>query len=453
MLLLDKIHTRKLRENANTAIPVALFVLLISAIWVEADTYRYIMFPAAIFSLFIYNNATFKPALPIIGYTCLAWAGFVAIYYIVVILSKPDTLGGSAEGIYLYPLIYASIGYLFFYYRSVFSKAAWAMQIVSFVFLSCTLQPQLVFSSFSTVSFLIHLNSIHAALAGSLILFSAFFFGVWIFVNKKISFNTKIIGFTISLSNFSMALIGILGANSKGVWVALVGAILFLFFHTIFVQKLSKKNWVMMISFSVLVCSFVLSMSDRIISVAGIFVIGSYDLSKEVWAGEGPLVERISIIVQKEELPYNLNVRIQLWLNAIQVWSQNYLLGNGIYWENLWENDGQFKTGHTLIHNSFLSIAIRFGIVGLSFYSWLFGWSIIQARKCVKHGYINHQLYTFFLMAIILFVLSMLTNSGHRLAIGETLFLLISSFGFCCNYIMQEQAGKLKTSTQTMTNS
>ena len=287
----------------------------------------------------------------------------------------------------------------------------------------------------------------------TLILFSAFFFSVWIFVNEKISFNRKIVGLAISLSNFSMALNGILGANSKGIWLALVGAILFLVFHTIFVQKLNKKNWVLIISFSVLVCSFILLMSDRLIAVAGIYIIGFYDFSKEVWAGEGALLERISIIVQKEELPYNLNVRIQLWLNAIQVWSQNYLLGNGIYWENLWEIDRQFKTGRTLIHNSFLSIAIRFGIVGLGFYGWLFGWSIIQARKCVRHDYINHQLYTFFLMVIILFMLSMLTNSNHRLAIGETLFLLISSFGFCCNYIMQEQAGKLKPSTQTMTNS
>jgi hypothetical protein len=58
-------------------------------------------------------------------------------------------------------------------------------------------------------------------------------------------------------------------------------------------------------------------------------------------------------------------------------------------------------------------------------------------RRANVIGLISGPAYLCFVFSLAFFLLSLLTNSNNRLAIGESFFLFVGAFGFCCRYWTQ----------------
>ncbi len=102
---------------------------------------------------------------------------------------------------------------------------------------------------------------------------------------------------------------------------------------------------------------------------------------------------------------------LMLWYNAIEVWSQRSLFGNGIAWRDMFAATRYADIGFDIVHNGYLEIGMRYGFLGLAFYAVLFGWSMVQARRAVQRGLIPVGAYRFQVVSIVFFFGTILTNS------------------------------------------
>ena len=88
----------------------------------------------------------------------------------------------DSEGIYLFPIICPSIGYIFYRYKNAVPGIVWGFQIISFCALLASIEPVNIinFPLYSHISILFHANTIHASLGAAFIFIAAIFFLVWV---------------------------------------------------------------------------------------------------------------------------------------------------------------------------------------------------------------------------------------------------------------------------------
>jgi O-antigen ligase len=141
-------------------------------------------------------------------------------------------------------------------------------------------------------------------------------------------------------------------------------------------------------------------------------------------------------------LPRGTYLRLMMWHDALEVWSHALVLGNGIGWQDLYRNSFYSGTGYEVVHNGYLEIAMRYGIVGIAFTLLVFGWSIAMARRACRQGLIAPEALRFHVCAAIYFLATMATNANNRLAIGESYMTAVGAFGFCCLYLIAFQRGR-----------
>jgi O-antigen ligase len=132
-----------------------------------------------------------------------------------------------------------------------------------------------------------------------------------------------------------------------------------------------------------------------------------------------------------------------LWSNAVEVWSHDFILGNGVAWKDLWVAARYRDVGFDLIHNGYLEVAVRYGLVGLAFYGALYLWSVAMARRASARGLIPRQAFNFHVVSLVFFLATIMTNSNNRLAIGESYMLVAAAFGFFCHFacLYQDRIG------------
>ena len=419
---------------------VVSFLVLISAVWVESDAYRYVAFPMVAVSLYLYYKAAQKPSLPLIGKTYFAWVIYVIGYYLLAKFMHPQVTGGSAEGIYLLPIICPSVGYFFYLYRHLLPKFAWGFQIISVLALLVSIHPIIALSSPLSlrVKFLFHANSIHASLGAAMILIASLFFLLWILDHSH--GRVRQIGILLAIANIAMSLIGIFGASSKGIWVSLFALTLIAMIYTLFFS--TDKNVKLVTHAIFWSCSLITALilwSDY----DGYLlknISGGAKIITQIATSDSLSISTTADLIEHANLPKSTTDRLYLWLKAIQIWSTNPIFGRSIYWQNLWDIQTQYPTRNELVHNGYLSIGMRFGLVGLIFYGVQFFWSALQIKHCVERGLVNKLVYYLSNALLLLYLFSIVTNSNHRLAIGESFTIVFIALGFMCNYLLQMSA-------------
>jgi O-antigen ligase len=183
-----------------------------------------------------------------------------------------------------------------------------------------------------------------------------------------------------------------------------------------------------------------------------------------IWSTIGPTYEEARAIVAKilqtghpiqtiqqaiasEDIPASMQIRLMLWLNAIEVLSRNVLFGSGIAWKDYWLQAHYSDTGFDLLHNGYLEIAVRYGLLGLAFYTILYAWTARTAYKAFQRGLIPIEAFNAHIVLLVFFLVTIARNSNNRLAIGESYMMLAGAFGFFCHYLCQRAAvpaGKLE---------
>lgn len=415
-------------------------LVLVSTVWVETDLYRYVLVPLVAVGLTTYFlRQDFFPMIGPIGWACLLWPAHVALRYLWVEHIHPESTGGSAEGVYMFTGAYLTVGYIFFLYRDRLQRLLLPFFIISLVTLFASVQLSGMLENENTrVEFLFHNNLIHASIGAGFILIAAFCHLLWLVDRRPrelLSYWPQL-GLLLAVSLF--ALLGIVVAASKGVWIALLAALPLACF-AVWTETRGTTRLLLTVAGIVAILTMALVFGARIEHLIGDEMASAWGLIVELFSG-GSVREVVLQKIESGALPSTFDERMRIWWNAMSIWRLDWLFGQGSYWENLWEHTRFADIGFELMHNSYLEVAIRFGIVGLVFYAILFGWCLYQMRRATIEGLVERKLYLFLVLSFVFFLVTMTTNSNIRLAIGESYMLVVGGFGFFAYYLRQWSA-------------
>tara|TARA_R110002020_G_scaffold367683_3_gene579551 strand:+ start:12039 stop:14138 length:2100 start_codon:yes stop_codon:yes gene_type:complete len=417
-------------------------LLMLSVLWTESDAYRFAGIGLLISGLWVYFTRDLwrydKPLIGLAGIACIGWASYVALRFGYTVLVHPQAGTGSAEGIYLFPLFYSTVGFAIWLFCLRPFQLVLAFMLGSLCFLG-------IFTDYSGIASdmaitLAHNNTIHASVASGMILICAVAFSVHIVNTAGRKAAEKGLLVALGAGVILLALINIMTLNSKGVWLAMTIAMPTLL-SGLFLGRTGRTGpRIAAIIFVLLLGGVVATLfSDRLITVAGPTVTAGQSLLKDIAAGTG-IIGSMENAIASPDIPTSVRERLELWLAALTIWSSSPILGAGVGWLSEWEKlaqAGQLK--YNLLHNGFLELGVRYGILGLMFYGSLFGWAVRKVFFAARHALIAPEAAHCYLAVLVFFLVTNLTNSNIRLAIGESSMWLLVSFAFYCSYRLQEK--------------
>lgn len=430
----------------NVVLAVFGFLVMASVFWVESDAYRFACLALVIPSTYFYIKHAFwrydRPRIGIVGILCIIWTFYVLGRFLQGLILHPEQSTGSAEGIYLFPFLYSTLGYAFWRFcRKPFLIVA--------PFLIISILALLVSSDYSSImagaraTTFAHSNTIHAANASGFILIFALCLIIHVILTEHIVKQRKIIFSIAGLFLFVLSLINVLVLTSKGVWMALAVVmpvlLVFLAFHVRSKYVRSKFSvFSALFAFTLLLTISISWYGDKIVLSAGTTFDLAIRIAVSFARGDG-LISTMEMMIASSNVPSSAVSRLQLWLDAITIWSESPIFGIGVSWTDLWEQ--RLHSSHlpfNIFHNTILELGIRYGVIGLVFFGLLYVWSMKQVLLASKFHLIAPAAAICYVAMLAFFLLSGLTNSNIRLAIGESYMQLAAGFGFYCFYRLQE---------------
>ena len=70
------------------------------------------------------------------------------------------------------------------------------------------------------------------------------------------------------------------------------------------------------------------------------------------------------------------------------MWGRHPIFGAGSSWLTEWQDRTYRPEIYNIFHNGYLEVAVRYGIVGLAFYAFLFAWAARQVLQAARAGLI-----------------------------------------------------------------
>lgn len=421
-----------LDSDSTSIIVESIYILLIisfvSAVWFESDAYRYAGTALSIIGLIHYFSSPRRPAFGIMAQICVAWACYVGLRMAYTLVFFPGLGSGTAEGIYLLPLLYCAVGYAF----ATFSIRPFLLAQV-FVVVSCLVAAisldvaslgsgQRAWSEF-------HNNPIHAAVGMGIIVLCVLPFACEAAQSKRWVLAT------VAIVTFVLGVTNVFGLQSKGVWLSLGAAlpIQALIFHwssqdrmTLYVAVGSVVGCIVLVGL----------LGEGMWSVAETTVRAIVKLALDIGTGGG-VMDSVARAITDLDTPQSLRERLMLWASAVEIWSRAPWFGLGIGWLHHWQERAYEGTGFNILHNGYLEIAIRYGVTGLIFYFTLFIWAAICVWRACRRGVISQAALQSYIPLVVFFAITIVTNSNVRLAIGESFMWCAASFAFYCYFLMQ----------------
>ncbi|WP_274424157.1 O-antigen ligase family protein [Chelativorans sp. YIM 93263] len=416
-------------------------LVFISAIWHESDAYRYIAIATLIPVTLYYFRAEFfsseKVLIGYMGFLCISWGLYVTARFLYDYSINKNFGIGSSEGIYTLSVFYSITGYAIFVFvrRPIFAVLAFVLisfLVVLYSFdLSALLEgrrPSLIF----------HDNPIHTSVAQGMIILCVLPFMSYLLCTSDMRAELRIGLVIISIATLFFGLANIYALKSKGVWLALIVALPIQLLLIVAMHS-ARRNLVAVMSlvFVALVITVVVAW-DGIQAVAGDTAQKTAELLSDILGGAGVL-QSMDQAIQDDTVPRGLRERLMLWASAILIWAENPIWGQGVTWLDEWQTRAYPDANHNLLHNGYLEIAIRYGIMGLIFYGVLYSWTIRQVWRAKREGIIDPAAFNAYIGVFLFFCLTILSNSNVRLAIGESYMWFSAAFGFYCFYHLQRR--------------
>ncbi|WP_277359981.1 O-antigen ligase family protein [Brucella melitensis] len=441
--LVSREGARKLLSALSTMelpwdIAAISLLVFMSTVWVETDAYRYIALGFVVAALIRYARTDFwkyeKPMVGWAGLLCVAWTFYVLARFAYIYLFYPEMGTGSAEGIYLFPLFYPTLGFaLLLFIRRPFLIAV-AFMAISLVILIFGFHYDLSWNE-RAVTLLQH-NPIHAAVSSGFIALCAMAFGIHTLNRNTLDTRARVVLCLLALATFIAALIAIYSLYSKGVWLAM--AIAFPTF-VVLVALTDKSQTSRM---AALVCILIGLLSvfagEHILQrVGGNTANTSWELLSDLKTGDN-IMQDFDKAIKNPETGLSERERLMIWANTLHIWHKNPIFGAGVSWLHYWEKRPYQQTDFTLLHNGYLEIAIRYGFLGLLFYGVLTVWAVRCTWQATRAGLIDSAAFQCYVATLVFFAVTILSNSNVRLAIGESYMALAFGFAFYCQYLLQQ---------------
>lgn len=426
-------------ERARELIAYGAVLVFISAVWTEWDAYRYVAGASLIPVAIKYFRDEFaRPDKVLVGYMgllCLGWGIYVTLRFAFDFLVYPEYGIGTSEGIYLFPFFYPLSGFaLLIYIRRPWITVS-AFILISFVAVLFSADFAAIVEG-RRASFFLHNNPIHAAVAHGIIVLCTLSFASYLLRAHDLRLQLRI-GYAIIAAAILLAgLVNIYTLRSKGVWLALAVALPVQLFLIVTIHG-ARRGLILLagIVFAVAVIGTFLAW-DGIQAVIGDTAQATVRMLSDMSGGAG-LLESMDHAIQDSSTPSSFRERLMLWASAILIWMENPIFGQGVTWLHAWQTRAYQGADFNLLHNGYLEIAIRYGIVGLAFYAALFIWAIRQVWRATREGLIDPAALHAYLGVLLFFCVTILTNSNVRLALGESYMWFSAALGFYCFYRLQ----------------
>lgn len=409
---------------------------LVSAVWYEAHTYRYAglaLTAVALIRWFRLDLWTYsKPLIGGVGYLCLGWSLYVFIRLAIVYLSTGQL--GSAEGIYLFPLLYATTGFaLLLFVRRPAQLVLWFM-ILSLVFLAADTGYSDILHGIRPEPWLFN-NPIHASVAAGFIFLCTLQFMACTAQRTDLNHATRSLHWALSAAVLLFALTNIIVLRSKGVWLALAPALLLMAVMTL--ARGHRRELMVGGGVLAIVAVGVGATHDIFWSTAGDTMIFVKSLVLDVFShGVLPAFDRA---IASDTVPVAAKERLMLWADAIEVWKRHPIFGASSSWLTEWQNRTYHPDIYNVFHNGYLEIAVRYGVVGLAFFAVLYTWSSRQVLLATRTKLVAPAAWPCYISTLVFFAMTILSNSNNRLAIGEAYMWFAAAFGFYCFYLRQQK--------------
>lgn len=424
-------------ERARLVVFSTLWALMASAMLVESDVYRYVTIALVIFAL-VWRGADVRSASrDWLALLCYAWAVYAAIRFGFGVMSGQK---GASEWLYIFPVFFPVMGAAIFATRRYIFPAACLFIVCGLICLLFTVDvPTVIAGNLSPPLF--HHNSIHAGIGAGMLALTAVF---WMFYAVEANYlhgRLKWPALALGSVTIILSLIGILGAQSKGAWLALVAIAIFSSVIALLCYAGKRRLYVLggFLFAMAVITPIALPYIDK---VAGATMEAAVGLTNHAFVAETPLAAMRSAI-ENPATPSSMRERLMLWSNAVELIEAAPWAG----WGNLWLREWSQTTyagdvGYTLIHNGFLEIMVRHGLLGIAFLL-VFG---VAAARCIydarRQGVISSSLAAYLYSLSFFFFCTITTNSNNRLALGESFFILTAAAVFAIRLALREAEAK-----------
>lgn len=402
---------------------------MLSVTLIESDAYRY----AAVLLIFVFvwdNDARSLNKDPIVVASYIVGAVALSRFMIDEVVFKQK---GASEWLYAFPLFFPLLGWALHKSWGIIPKVLFAFFSLALFLLLITTPWGLLLAG-DRFSPLFHHNSIHGAVGCGFIFCGAFFWAIHYLETERPQKTKLLVGCIAGIVMF-LSMINIFGSESKGVWLALIpvlaaqGLFIFLSLPSVSVKKIATV--------SLLLCLLsVAAASGKLAAVAGATSASLFGIGEGIGSGKGVMF-MMQTAIENPVTPLSLNERLQLWSNAIEVWSLSPLIGNGATWLEKWQHTRYAAVQYTLMHNGYFEILIRHGIAGLLVYGVL---AYLFARRmfyAMKIGIVTRAVFACYVTILVYFLFTIFTNSNNRLALGESYVLLFAATSIATSHRMR----------------
>lgn len=435
-----------------------LWILVLSATLVETDAYRFASIFLSIYGLFVYlgardafspgperfpNEAPARifPGVALVAWLCFGWSLYVLVRFGFGYLSSPGHGHGSSEWLYAFPMFFPFLGVALVRIRFQVEWILAAFFLIALGFLVATAHWGLVFSGEEVIP-LVHNNQIHGAVASGFLAIGAFY---WFQHNARRGIRrNRISQLSVGLAPLVIlfCLVAILGSRSKGVWLALAGIIPVA--GVFFLFSLKRLSALLALGALVLCVGLVAWLFHGVIwERAGPTVTATFGLLHDFQSSDD-IAALVRERIASGRIPESMNERLQIWYNALELFSAAPFFGHGNRWIELWDHTRYADVGYTLMHNGYLEILVRHGLFGLLVTGLILALFLGMVREAGKQGVISIAAEQAYFLLLVFFLLTILSNSNTRLAIGEAFIMLMGAVAFYCAFMVQaKKAGRL----------
>ena len=422
-------------ECARAVLFSVLWAVMASAMLVESDVYRYATIALLILALVSYRADVRWISRDWLAVLCYAWAVYAAgrFAYGVFVLGEK----GASEWLYIFPGFFPLVGVALYNTRRYVFSAATLLVVCGLVGLILTLDFPTLLAGQRAAPFYHH-NPIHAGIGSCMLFLTVVFWLFYAAETGRLGGFMRWVFLSIGITTAVLSLVGALGSHSKGAWLALAATVAFM--GGLSLLRYAGR-WRLHILGGLLVTAVVATMvaAPYVEIVAGPTMDAAAKLTGDTIATEGPLAAMQRAITDPAT-PIAMRERLELWSNAIELIQAAPWVGWGNEWLRKWYDTTYSDVGYTLIHNGYLEIMVRHGLLGMAFLLVFAGVAAYRTNDAHRRGVISSSLAAYIYSLSFFFFWTIATNSNNRLALGESFFILVAAAVFSFTFAGRKAA-------------
>jgi O-antigen ligase len=412
-------------ETTRAIVFPVLWALMASAMVKESDVYRYVTIGFVIFVLVRHGADVRRMSKDWLACLCYAWSAYVVLRFGAGIVLYDEK--GSSEWLYAFPAFFPLVGVALYATRRHLFTAATLLLAAGAIGLIATLDIQTIMSG-ERIEPLFHNNPIHAGVASAMLFISSLFWLLYAKENGYLVTQRRWAYLALGGVTAALSLTGVLGAQSKGAWLALAATLCFMALLAVY-HLAGRHRIYLLAAVALLAVTSTTIISPYVIKVAGTTMDASARLTEGAVGSSSP-ISAMQLAIDDPQTPGAMRERLMLWTNALELVEGSPLTGWGNLWLREWRQTTYADVGYNLLHNGYLEILVRHGLLGIVFLVVFSAAAMRRIHRAHASGSLPTSTMNYLYTLSFFFFVTIASNSNNRLAIGESFFILVGCVPF-----------------------